>query len=111
METFVILRRNSWRTPDDLAAAAARSTQVGNAMPADVRWIRSYVVREADGSLATACIYQGTDAAAIRRHAEKAGLNANEVLPVVDTVIVRPDPVKADPAKHDAGKRDPALVA
>ncbi len=110
METFVILRRNSWRNPDELAAAAARSTQVGNAMPTDVRWIRSYVVREADGSLATACVYQGRDEAAIRRHAERAGMNANEVLPVVDTVIVRPDPARQSTA-HDAGGRDPALVA
>jgi len=95
MDTFVILRRNAWRTPEDLAVSAAKSTAVGNEMPDDVRWIRSYVVRESDGSLATVCIYQGVDSAALRRHADRSALRADEVLPVVDTVVVRPDPVKA----------------
>ena len=94
MNTYVILRRNAWRTPEELAAAAAKSTLVGNDMPKDVRWIRSYVVREADGALATVCIYQGVTEAAIRNHASRAGLPADEVLPVIDTVLVRPDPVE-----------------
>ncbi|MBL8224661.1 MAG: DUF4242 domain-containing protein [Chromatiales bacterium] len=95
METFVILRRNAWQTPAELQAAAARSTAVGETMPDAVRWIRSYVVREADGQLATCCIYQARDAAAAREHAGLAGMRADEVLPVVDTVIVRPDPLAA----------------
>jgi hypothetical protein len=92
METFVIMRRNAWQTPAELQAAAARSTAVGETMPDAVRWIRSYVVREADGRLATCCIYQARDATAAREHAGRAGLRADEVLPVVDTVVVRPDP-------------------
>jgi hypothetical protein len=92
MYTYVILRRNAWRTPEDLQASAARSTKVGEAMPDDVRWIRSYVVRETNGDLATVCIYQAKDEAAARKHAADAGMRADEVLPVVDTVIVRPDP-------------------
>lgn len=99
MDTYVILRRNAWKTPEELGVAAAKSTEVGNDMPHDVRWIRSYVVREADGTLATVCIYQGTSKEAIRKHAQRAALRADEVLPVIDTVIVRPDPVKADTAK------------
>ena len=95
MDTYVILRRNAWKTPEELGAAAAKSTEVGNDMPHDVRWIRSYVVREADGTLATVCIYQGTSQEAIRKHATRADLRADEVLPVIDTVIVRPDPVLA----------------
>jgi hypothetical protein len=98
MQTFLILRRNGWKTPADLAAAAAVSTRVGTEMPNDVRWIRSYVIREASGALATACIYQGTSEAAVREHAQRAGLRADEVMPVVDTVIVRPDPVTVDAA-------------
>jgi hypothetical protein len=94
MQTFAILRRNAWRTADDLAAAAAVSTRVGAEMPDDVRWIRSYVVREPSGALATVCIYQASSAAAAREHAARASLRVDEVLPVVDTVIVRPDPVR-----------------
>jgi hypothetical protein len=62
-------------------------------MPDKVRWIRSYVVREDDGRLGTVCIYQGTDEAAIREHARRAGMSADEIVLVEDTVVVRDDPV------------------
>lgn len=96
MNTYAIFRRNAWQTPQDLQEAAARSTRVGNEeMPDQVRWIRSYVVADTTGQLGTVCIYQATDPGAIREHAGRADLPADEVLPVVDTVIVR-----ADPAVH-----------
>ena len=93
MNTYVILRRNGWRTGADLERAAARSTEVGDGeMSNEVRWIRSYVVEEGDGSLGTVCIYQATDPEALRRHASLAELPADDIIPVADTVIVRPDP-------------------
>jgi hypothetical protein len=98
MQTFVILRRHAWRTPGDLAESADRSARVGVAMAEDIRWIRSYVVRESDGSLATVCIYQGTSEEIIREHARKTGMRVDEVLPVIDTVIVRPDPAAVQDA-------------
>jgi len=93
LKTYVILRRNGWRTAEDLQAAADRSAQVGDEeMWDDVRWIRSYVLAEEDGSVGTVCIYQGTSTEKVREHAERAGLPADEVIEVADTVIVRPDP-------------------
>jgi hypothetical protein len=92
MQTFVILRRSPWRTPQELEAAAARSTEVGNEMSNDVRWIRSYVVNCEDGQLGTVCIYQASSPEAIREHARRAGLKADEILPVGNTVVVRADP-------------------
>ncbi|MDX6375394.1 MAG: hypothetical protein QOD98_4382 [Nocardioidaceae bacterium] len=97
MKLYAILRRDGWRSPAELQAAAERSTRVGNEeMPDDVRWIRSYVLEEADGSLGTFCIYQATSPEAIRKHAELADLPCDEVVPVADTVIVRPDPEPAN---------------
>ena len=94
MKLYVIRRENGWTTPQELQAAAARSLQVGNEeMSSDIRWIRSYVVHEADGSLGTVCIYQASSEEKIREHARRAGLPATTVLEVADTVIVRPDPV------------------
>jgi hypothetical protein len=92
METYVILRRGGWRTADDLAAAAERSTSEGERMPDDIAWIRSYVIAEPGGTLGTVCIYQATDADAVRDHAGRVGMPADEVLECVDTVVVRPDP-------------------
>ncbi len=93
METYVILRRGGWKTADDLREAAARSTAVGERMPEDIAWIRSYVTAEADGSVGTVCIYQASGPEAIRAHARGADLPVDEIIPVADTVVVRPDPV------------------
>ena len=92
METYVILRRGGWRTADDLAAAAERSTSEGERMPDDIAWIRSYVLEELDGTVGTVCIYQASSPEAIRRHAAAAELPVDEIVKVADTVIVRPDP-------------------
>ena len=96
MNLYVIRRPSGWRTPEDLEAGAARSKQVGDEeMSSDIRWIRSYVVQEADGTLGTFCIYQASSPEKIREHADRAGLPATDVFEVVDTVLVRPDPVAA----------------
>jgi hypothetical protein len=92
MELYAILRRNGWRDGDDLGAAAQRSTLEGEKAQDDVRWIRSYVLAEEDGTLGTICIYQASSPDAIRSHAGAADLPVTEVIPVADTVVVRPDP-------------------
>jgi len=94
MNLYVIRRPSGWGTPEELQFAAARSKQVGDEeMPADIRWIRSYVVKEADGTLGTFCVYEASSPEKIREHAERAGLPATEIVEVAETVLVRPDPV------------------
>ena len=93
MNMYAILRRSGWRSPADLEEAAARSSKVGDEeMPDDIRWIRSYVLEEGGGSVGTVCIYQATSPEAIRDHAGRADLPVDEIMPIADTVIVRPDP-------------------
>jgi hypothetical protein len=92
METYVIVRRNGWRTADELQEAARRSTAEGERMADDVRWLRSYVLAETDGSLGTVCIYQASSPEAIRRHAYTAALPVDEIVAVAETVVVQPDP-------------------
>ncbi|MFO1392197.1 MAG: DUF4242 domain-containing protein [Steroidobacteraceae bacterium] len=96
MKTYVIRRRTAWKTPAELEAAAALSARIGNDdMPDQVRWIRSYVVQEANGTLGTVCIYQAVSPAAIQDHARRVGMPADEVTLVARTVVVRDDPVEA----------------
>ena len=96
MKTYAILRRSGWRSPDELQEAAARSSAVGDQeMPDDIRWIRSYVLEEDGGSVGTVCIYAASSPEAIREHARRADLPADEIIPIADTVVVREDPAPA----------------
>jgi hypothetical protein len=92
MELYMITRRGGWSTPADLEAAAERSTRVTEEMPADVRWIRTYVLEEADGGLGTMCVYQATGPDALREHARRADLPVDEIVRVGDTLVVHEDP-------------------
>ena len=95
MQLYGILRRNGWATAADLEAAAARSTEEGDKDGSGVRWIRSYVLAEESGELGTFCVYEADSPEAIREHAASADLPVDEVIPIADTVIVRPDPQPA----------------
>jgi hypothetical protein len=96
MNLYAILRRSGWKSPQDLEAAAERSSKVGNdEMPDDIRWIRSYVLEEGGGSVGTVCIYEASSPEAIRDHAGRADLPVDEIIPIADTVIIRPDPAQA----------------
>jgi sporulation protein YlmC with PRC-barrel domain len=99
MNTFVIRRRNAWKNSQELEATAGVSLRIGNEEMADqIRWIRSYVVHEEDGTLGTVCIYQAKSADAIREHARRVGMPAHEITRVEKTVIIRDDPSETDKA-------------
>lgn len=93
MKTYVIRREQAWQSEQELGATAERSKQVAESdFPDDIRWIRSYVIGEPGGTLGTVCIYQASDEDAVRSHAGRVGMPADEILEVVDTVVIRPDP-------------------
>lgn len=96
MQLYAIIRRSGWRSGADLEAAAARSTRVGDEeMADDIRWIRSYVLDEGGGAVGTVCIYEASSPEKIREHATRADLPVDEIVPIADTVVVRPDPAPA----------------
>lgn len=96
MQLYAILRRSGWRSGEELGEAAKRSSQVGDEeMSDDIRWIRSYVLEEGGGSVGTVCIYEASSPEAIRAHAQRADLPVDEIIPIADTVVVRPDPAPA----------------
>jgi hypothetical protein len=95
LQMYSIRRKNAWASPEELEQAAARSKQVADdEFPTDIRWIRSYVIAEEDGTLGSVCIYQAASPDAIRKHADRVGMPADEIWKVADTVVIRPDPVK-----------------
>jgi hypothetical protein len=93
MQLYAIRRRNYWHDPAALEATAARSRRVGDEeMPDKVRWIRTYVLSETDGKLGTLCIYEAVSPEALREHAARVDMPADEIVTVAATVLVRPDP-------------------
>jgi Protein of unknown function (DUF4242) len=92
MNTYAIRRMNAWQSPEEVEQVAQRSKQVADDdFPADIRWIRSYVIAEDDGTLGSICIYQASDPDAVRRHAHRVGMPADLILDVADLVVIRPD--------------------
>jgi sporulation protein YlmC with PRC-barrel domain len=85
--------RGPWDSPADLEKTAQRSKEVAaSEFPDDIAWIRSYVIKEEGGTLGTICIYQATDVEAVKEHAKRVDMPADEILEIADAVIVRPDP-------------------
>ena len=96
MQLYAILRRSGWSSGAELEEAAARSSKVGDEeMSEDIRWIRSYVLDEGEGTVGTFCVYEASSPEAIREHASRADLPVDEIIPIADTVVVRPDPQAA----------------
>ena len=95
MNTYAIRRKHAWQSVEELEQVAARSKQVADDdFPSDIRWIRSYVIAETDGTLGSICIYQASNPEAVRSHAHRVGMPADEILDVADLVVIRPDPAK-----------------
>jgi hypothetical protein len=94
--TFAIMRRNVSRTREELDEAGERSNAVRHGeMAGQMLWIRSYFFEEENGMLGTICIYEAKSADAIREHALRAEIPADEVLPVTETVVAALDPQTA----------------
>lgn len=93
MNTYIILRRSGWDSSRNLEVAGKRSARVGQEEMSDkVKWIRSYALQEPDGKVGTVCVYQATDPEALREHASRADLPADEIIPVAATIVVNADP-------------------
>jgi hypothetical protein len=92
MNDYVIFRKNAWPDEAALERAAGRSARVANGeLEGRVRWIRSYIYEETDGTLGSACIYQASDREIVVEHARRADLACDEVRPIARTVIVEAD--------------------
>lgn len=92
MQLYHIRRPRLWANAEELAATSAKSEQVLGEMSDRLRWIRTYVLKEADGSLGCVCMFEAADEEAIREHGRRIGKTDMEIRPVQDTAIVNPDP-------------------
>lgn len=78
---------------EELQVAGAKSGNViSQKMGGQVRWIRTYAVREPDGRVGTFCIYEAANGDAIREHAKLVGMPGEEFYPVMSTIVLAADP-------------------
>ena len=93
MKDYVIFRKNAWPDEAALERAAGRSARViSTELEGRVRWLRSYVYEEEDGTLGSVCIYQASDRDVVFEHARRADLACDDVRPIARTVIIENDP-------------------
>jgi hypothetical protein len=92
MPLYVVPRTRAWRSEEEVAAATDCLPSVNATLSGDVRWIRSYVVAEDDGSFSAFCVYEATGPEVLRRHADAMGLPTDAIKPVAATIVAAPDP-------------------
>ena len=91
MQTYVVRRHGVASTAAELDAALTRLRAFEESPGALIaRWIRSYALREPDGRFGLACVFQADGVRALEQHAERTGVAAQAILPVVATAVMRP---------------------
>jgi hypothetical protein len=95
---YIVPRTRAWLSEEELAAAADCVPAVNETLRDDVRWIRSYVVDEEDGTFSAFCIYEATGPEVLRRHADALGLPTDAIKRVATTIVANPDPEPAGAA-------------
>ena len=83
---YLVPRTSAWLSEEELAASIDCAPAVIDTMGGDVRWVRSYVVREDDGSLSGYCLYEATGPEALRRYAGSMRLPTDAIKPVMATL-------------------------
>jgi hypothetical protein len=89
---YIVPRTRAWLSEEEVAAAADCVPAVNATLRDDIRWIRSYVVKEDDGTFSAYCIYEASSPEALRRHADALGLPTDAIKPVAATIVAAPDP-------------------
>ncbi len=92
---YIVPRTSAWLSEEEVAASADCVPAVNDTLAEHVRWIRSYIVREDDGTFGAYCLYEATSVEMLERHADALRLPADAIKPVAATVVAAPDPEPA----------------
>ena len=92
MPLYIVPRTRAWLSEEEVAAAADCLPAVNETLREHIRWIRSYIVREDDGTFSAYCVYEATSPEALRRHADALGLPTDAIKPVAATIVAAPGP-------------------
>ena len=89
---YIVPRTRCWLSEEEVAAAADCVPAVNETLRDHIRWIRSYVVNEDDGTFSAYCVYEATSPEMLRRHADSLMLPTDAIKPIAATIVNAPDP-------------------
>jgi hypothetical protein len=89
---YLVPRTRAWLSEEEVAAATDCLPAVNDTLREDIRWIRSYVVSEDDGTYSAYCLYEATSPEVLRRHADAMRFPTDAIKPVTETIVAAPDP-------------------
>jgi hypothetical protein len=92
---YLVPRTRAWLSEEEVAAAADCVPAVNETLHGELRWIRSYIVAEEDGTFSGYCVYEASGPGPLRRHADALGLPTDAIKPVAVTIVAAPDPEPA----------------
>ena len=92
MPLYVVPRTRVWLSEEELAAATDCMPAVNESLREHIRWIRSYVVAEDDGTFSAYCVYEAASPEVLLRHAEALMMPTDAIKPVAATFVAAPDP-------------------
>ena len=92
MTVYIVPRTRAWLSEEEVAAATDCVPAVNETLQEHVRWIRSYIVSEDDGTFSAYCIYEASSPEALLRHADALMLPTDAIKPVATTIVAAPDP-------------------
>ena len=96
MDLYVILRRNGWSPGDELQEAAGALERVGDGeMPEERSLDPQLRARRERGRARHRMHLRGGEPRSDSQARGAADLPADEIIPIADTVFVRPDPQPA----------------
>ena len=87
MNLYVVPRTRAWQSEEELAATADCGPAVIEALGGEVRFVRSYIVEEPDGTLGGYCVYEATGPEAIKRYTDAMRLPCDAIKLVRKTVV------------------------
>jgi hypothetical protein len=70
MNTYVVTRTSNWLSEEELAASGECLPAVVDTLSDHVRWIRSYVFQEPDGTFSANCVFEATSVEWLSKVAE-----------------------------------------
>lgn len=79
MDLYLVSRRRAWLSEEELAATAECAGAVLDTFDGDIRWVRSYIFAEDDGSFSADCLYEAVSAVRLEAYVEAMMLPADEI--------------------------------